>query len=258
MQPPTLNEGNLERTLTTLATDGYVVLDSAIPMSSIDIWRGAFTSALSSKYAGRNGPDQARGHGGLHPPPRGPFLDPLIVENPIVFQVLSRVLGQRFFGCLPYGCNTAFPGSAAQNVHRDCGQLFPGLEVRIPPVLVVVNIALDDFTKANGATEVWPGSHQWPDTTEQEIDYLRVEKHRLDEHQSCTIEMSAGSIVFRDMRTWHRGMPNTTDQPRTMISLVYYRQYYLPDDLVSYPPEEADIEIERLSQRAIEVYRLRP
>ena len=70
--------------------------------------------------------------------------------------------------------------------------------------------------------------------------------------------MSAGSIVFRDMRTWHRGMPNTTDQPRTMISLVYYRQYYLPDDLVSYPPEEADIEIERLSQRAIEVYRLRP
>ena len=73
-----------------------MVLESEIPVSSIDIYRGAFTSALSSKYAGRNGHDQARGHGGLHPPLRGPFLDPLIVENPIVFQVLSRILGQRF------------------------------------------------------------------------------------------------------------------------------------------------------------------
>lgn len=43
--------------------------------------------------------------------------------------------------------------------------------------------------------------------------------------------MPAGSIVIRDMRTWHRGMANTTNKLRTMLSLVYFRQYFPPDNL---------------------------
>ena len=84
-----------------------------------------------------------------------PFIDPKIIENPIIFQMLKQALGSNFFGHLPYGCNTAFPGSKRQNVHRDSGHIFPEIESPMPPLLIVVNIALDDFTANNGATEIY-------------------------------------------------------------------------------------------------------
>ena len=61
-----------------------------------------------------------------------------------------------------------------------------------------------------------------------------------------------GSIVLRDMRTWHRGMPNTTDQPRTMLTIVYYRQYFLPASLSLDLPE---IELSQFSDQAKQIYR---
>ena len=66
----------------------------------------------------------------------------------------------------------------------------------------------------------------------------------------------AGSIVIRDMRTWHRGMANTTDTLRTMLSLVYYRQYALPDNLHASEESLKDTALEQLSDRAKWIYRL--
>ena len=83
-------------------------------------------------------------HGGVEFPLRLPFIDPLIIENSMIFQILGRTLGKRFFGHLPYGSNTAFPSSKAQNVHRDSGHIFPEIETAMPPALIVVNITLDD------------------------------------------------------------------------------------------------------------------
>ncbi|MEM7364105.1 MAG: phytanoyl-CoA dioxygenase family protein [Pseudomonadota bacterium] len=250
-----LDAKTLARVEKSLTAEGYVVLEGVMPDAWVTATRELFAQQLATAYEHAV---PRRGHGGLRAPLRQPFLDPLIIEHPIVFQVLQRVLGQRFYGCLPYGCNTAFPGSEAQNVHRDCGQLFPEVSTHVPPALIVVNIALDDFTVDNGATEIWPGSHRLPDTTQHEIDYLRVESSRTEEYPSTRVEGSAGSVVVRDMRTWHRGMPNSTDDARTMLALVYYRQYFLPDDLASFPPGETDIEWDQLSDRAIDVYRLRP
>jgi hypothetical protein len=253
-----LSESNLDLAARVILDQGFVVLDGVLPTEWVHGMRDAVGDELAAKYE-REPEALARthGHGGIQSPFRMPFIDPLIIENPIVFQILDRLFGEYFFGCLPYGCNTAFPDSGTQNVHRDCGHLFPELQVALPPVLVVVNIALDDFTPENGATEIWPGSHHALDTTAQEIDYLRVESERPTHYPSVRTEMPAGSIVVRDMRTWHRGMPNTTNLPRTMLSLVYYRRYFLPDDLGTVPADLSDAAWELLSERAKAVYRLR-
>ena len=171
-------------------------------------------------------------------------------------QVLERALGEHFFGCLPYGCNTAFPGSGIQNVHRDCGHLFPELDQALPPMLVVVNILLDDFTAANGATEIWPGSHRLIDADQAEINTLKISPSRWSDYPRVQVTAPAGSIVIRDMRTWHRGMANTTDTLRTMLSLVYYRQYALPDNLHASEESLKDTALEQLSDRAKWIYRL--
>ena len=167
------------------------------------------------------------------------------------------MFGEKFFGSLPYGCIAAFPGSSVQNVHRDCAQLFPELQVALPPVLIVVNYSLDEFTVENGATEIWPGSHQTLNDDLDEISTLRVGVDRPAHSPSQQTLMPAGSIVVRDMRTWHRGMANTTDKTRTMLSLVYFRPYYLPDNLGVSVVELTDDEWQQFSDRAKQVYRLR-
>ena len=71
--------------------------------------------------------------------------------------------------------------------------------------------------------------------------------------------MPAGSVVVRDMRCWHRAMPNHTDKTRTMIAIVYLRQFHntMGDHGVfrSGIPEEM---WEQMSDRVRSVYRFHP
>ena len=249
-----LTESALQQAVDTLQEQGYVILPQVLPKAWVTATRSAFTAKLQGGY--RDRPASQSGHGGFEPPLKAPFLDPQIVENPAVMQVLERALGEHFFGCLPYGCNTAFPGSGIQNVHRDCGHLFPELDQALPPMLVVVNILLDDFTAANGATEIWPGSHRLIDADQAEINTLKISPSRWSDYPRVQVTAPAGSIVIRDMRTWHRGMANTTDTLRTMLSLVYYRQYALPDNLHASEESLKDTALEQLSDRAKWIYRL--
>ena len=41
--------------------------------------------------------------------------------------------------------------------------------------------------------------------------------------------VSAGSVLIRDLRMWHRGMPNETNVPRPMIALAHCCQWYTYD-----------------------------
>ena len=54
----------------------------------------------------------------------------------------------------------------------------------MPPLLIVVNIALDDFTTNNGATEIWPGSHRLVDADAEESKTLRIPEHRYTKLKS--------------------------------------------------------------------------
>ena len=64
--------------------------------------------------------------------------------------------------------------------------------------------------------------------------------------------MPAGSVVVRDMRCWHRAMPNRTESTvRHMLALVYFRRFHhspnapgifgarIPEDIWSNMSEEA-------------------
>ena len=249
-----LNEGNLELAIRILLDQGYVVLEEVLPKPWVENMHGVITAALEKQYEGNpEALEKSGGHGGVAPRPEMPFTDPLIIENPMAFQIMESVLGERFFGYLPYGCNTTFPGSGVQNLHRDCGHLFPELRVALPPALLVVNIPLVEFTVENGATEIWPGSHLMLDRDREEIANLLERSARYPSRQTL---MPAGSVVVRDMRAWHRGMPNSTDKPRMMLALVFFRQFcYLPDDPGVFHDEIPDAEWEQFSDRAKSTYR---
>jgi ectoine hydroxylase-related dioxygenase (phytanoyl-CoA dioxygenase family) len=101
------------------------------------------------------------------------------------------------------------PGEPAQSVHRDqwAWDFFPfpaDYHVQCNTIW-----ALTDFTEANGATRVIPGSQHWPDSFE----------HRV--HDTVPAEMTAGSCLFYTGKVYHGGGANTTDTVRIAGNITY-------------------------------------
>ena len=218
-----LDTGSLEIACRQLREIGYVVLKSVFEPGWIAELFDQYLDQAKYKY-GKQWPNN---HGGISPPMKEPFLDPLIVQNPFAMQILKMTLGDNFFSYLPYGNNTAWPNCSIQHIHRDAGHLFPDTPYVLPMTKAVINIPLVDFTEKNGATEVWPSSHLMVDRPEDS--QLSLEK-RVQSLASVRMLIPAGSLVIRDMRCWHRGMPNKTAQPRPMLALVYFRRFHHEPD----------------------------
>lgn len=253
-----LTEEHLGLALQLLGEGGYVILEEVLPRAWIATMREAFDAELvrTDPTQGR-GNAQAKGHGGCSAPLTMPFLDPLAVENPLGLQIIEAVMGRDVWAILPYHTNTAWPGSGVQHTHRDTQHLFPELPLALPPTLLVIHIPLVDCTEENGSTEVWPGTHLIPDPDPEATTPDRLAA-RAAQMPSLRTNMPAGSIVVRDMRVWHRGMPNRTQTNRTMLSIVYFRQLHrFPTHLVHLPAITSTAK-QLLSERAQHLYRYNP
>ncbi len=246
-----LSVTSLKLALRTLRDAGLVVIEDVFDHGWVTEFRAAYDEELERHLANKGGIDALTGktfgknHIGMHLPMVAPFSDPHVIANPIAVQVMSAALGDDL-RCSFYHSNTAYPGSNYQRVHRDTGPVFrTEFQVPTPVTHVVLNIPLCDFTLENGSTEVWPGSHLIVDTdpADGSVDELDA---RIENLASIRTNIPAGSIVVRDLRTWHRGMPNNSQEVRTMLAIVYQRGWAAPPKPLEIPratwkawPEEA-------------------
>lgn len=101
------------------------------------------------------------------------------------------------------------PGESAQELHND-ESAWNEVPTPKPQLQVEAMFALSDFTAANGATRVAPGSHRW-------------EAERKARPEEITqAEMKAGSALFYLGSAIHGGGANTTsDQFRRGMFLGY-------------------------------------
>lgn len=124
-----------------------------------------------------------------------------------VLPVVERVLDP---GCLVSSISSIsiLPGESAQPVHAD-DQLIPMPKPHIP--LVCNSMwALTDFTEANGATRLVPGSH----TASEHPDYGAS-------YDTVAAEMPRGSVLLWHGSLWHGGGANHTDDRRVGIAMNY-------------------------------------
>jgi ectoine hydroxylase-related dioxygenase (phytanoyl-CoA dioxygenase family) len=233
-----LNDDTLAEALRTVRDTGLVVLDNVYDRGWVDALFAAYNEALEQHIAARGGMEGinaksfGRNHIGMHLPLVTPFSDPQIVANPIAVQVMQRLIGDDL-QCSFYHSNTAYPGSGYQPIHRDWPPLFGSeLGVPHPPVALVLNIPLCDFSEENGSTEVWPGTHLLVDATPNEGKQLEA---RVATLPSIRTNVKAGSIIVRDLRTWHRGVPNRSDRARAMLAIVYQRSWLAVSKLLDIP-----------------------
>jgi ectoine hydroxylase-related dioxygenase (phytanoyl-CoA dioxygenase family) len=127
--------------------------------------------------------------------------------HPVVLPLMHHLLGQ---GCLISSLSsiTIHPGETAQPIHAD-DQVIP---IPKPHRAVTANSmwAVTDFTEANGATRIIPGS--------QLNDGSPVYGQHYD---SICAEMPRGSILVWDGGLWHGGGANVTTERRRGIAMNY-------------------------------------
>ena len=119
------------------------------------------------------------------------------------------------------------PGQKKQLLHRDrlvWGEYLQGVEPQLNTIW-----ALTDFTKENGATQVVPGSPQWPEerkATREDITYA---------------EMPQGSVLIYSGTVIHGGGANQSTTDRVGLNITYSLGWLRQEEnqYLSCPPEIA-------------------
>jgi ectoine hydroxylase-related dioxygenase (phytanoyl-CoA dioxygenase family) len=154
-----------------------------------------------------------------------------LAAHPLVLATLDRVLGDHATSYQLHLTQviTIGPGEPAQLVHRDqwAFDFFPfpsGFEVECHTMW-----AMNDFTEANGATRLIPGSHTW------------AAKLRPKPDETVPAEMPKGSVLLYLGSVYHGGGANRSNEPRRGVNVGYTLSWLRQEEnqYLACPPEVA-------------------
>jgi ectoine hydroxylase-related dioxygenase (phytanoyl-CoA dioxygenase family) len=238
----TMTPEHREAAVQALREDGLVVLKDVVETEHLDMLLDRMREDLDALRQRKDAPyNWNTGNIQQDPPPFPPYLFRDILVNDMVVAVTEAVLGRgvkNFF----YSGNTAVHSDQRQPVHADTGQLWPNLEVAHPACQLVVNVPLVAVSPENGSTELWPGSHL--DTTVSMATDIKVPTDVLERRRAevppFQPTMTRGSILIRDIRLWHAGMPNRTTAPRPMIAMIHAPSWFATGNPLRFPKGTED------------------
>jgi hypothetical protein len=229
----------LQAAVSALSVDGVVVLNDVVDPAHLDVLHEKLISDLEALQARTDAPYNWNvGNLQQNPPPVPPYLFDDILLNPFVISVTSAVLGPGVKNVM-YGGNTALPSDQRQPVHADVGHLWPlgVLETAHPAAQLVVNVLTVDVSPENGATEIWPGTHR--ELGVGSGDDITIPTDLLEARRAVSPPIQPtfrrGSMLIRDIRLWHAGMPNRTPEPRPMIAMIHASPWLMTGDPLTFP-----------------------
>ncbi len=191
-----------------IAADGYTIIEHAIDLDLIDALQSdldRLEQELGILPAGNvfEGAHTVRIYNLL-------VHGSTFTQIPIHANVLPIVEGVLDEGCLVSSLSSIAicPGETAQPIHAD-DQMIPLGKPHAPTVCNTM-WALTEFTEANGATRVIPGSH----LADRSPDFGT-------HYDSIPAVMPKGSVLVWHGSLWHGGGANTTDERRVGIAMNY-------------------------------------
>lgn len=233
-----MSPGKLTAATGALRDDGFVILKDIVAQAHLETLREKMLADLETILARSDAPFNFNtGNVQQDPPPFPPYLYRDILLNDLVIAVTKSVLGPGLKNSF-YSGNTTLPSDTRQPVHPDVGQLWPNLAHSTPAFGLVINVPVVDVTPENGSTEIWPGTHS--DTTYSiQNGSARITEEALSPYrtQFSPIQptLSLGSVLIRDIRLWHAGMPNYTQIPRPMIAMIHWCGWWNDDGPIPFP-----------------------
>src|SRR5260221_10735286 len=188
-------------------TDGYTIVEGAIEADLVDALNAAL-ARLERELDAAPAMNTFEGHRTVriyNLLARGSPFERVPI-HPSVLPIIEGILDP---GCLISSLSSIAidPGEVAQPIHAD-DMVIP---LDKPHRSIVCNSmwALTDFTAANGATRLVPGTHR-----KQNPDYG-------GKYESVAAEMRKGSVLVWDGSLWHGGGANATNTRRTGIAMNY-------------------------------------
>ena len=251
-----LNDQNLRLAIREVRETGFVILEKVFSDTWVEKMHHTVDQFAHDQPPGEDHPTR---RGSIILPMTLPYLDPMIIANPWGIQIITAIMGKDIIGQMPIHTNSSWPGATIQHIHRDSAHLFLDFPIPLPPATLIIHIPLVDFTEENGSTEAWPGSHLILDNNENDLNDKGIAAGSISEQRAAQLpsvrtNMPAGSVLVRDMRLWHRAMPNNGDQIRTMLSLVYFHQLHRYPDHLQFPPIPEET-VSQMSEKARHIYR---
>ncbi len=221
-----------------LEREGGVIVER---LADDDVLDGVEAETRRHREATAEGRDDFSGHrtrrtGALLA--RSPSAHALIA-HPSVLGVCARVLGTRATSWQLHLTQLIDigPGEPAQMLHRDqwAWDFFPfpvGFEVEVSTIW-----ALTDFTEANGATHLVPGSHRWEDVS---MGDARIAAAAAGAGVARAT-MPRGSVVMYLGSTVHGAGANASGERRVGVNVDYCLSWLRQEEnqYLACPPEVA-------------------
>ena len=212
--------------------DGVVVLQGLFPMPLLRRIRAEVGRRHDSGELRARG--LVRDIGGRYTavlPFEGPFLERAFYANPALRAIAAALLGPDFcIGSLEVV--VALPGATRQYQHVDAPLRFDraaggrkrphrGDLSSLPPYALALAVPLCDVTEENGPTAIWPGSHKAALAAR-----LPSEREVSRRFPMARMTGPFGRAYLYDYRTFHRGLPNLSREPRPLLMLVLTRPWF--------------------------------
>ncbi|KAH8881033.1 hypothetical protein GQ53DRAFT_668567 [Thozetella sp. PMI_491] len=239
-------------------TDGLVVVENAIDVAIIDKLNDRMLKDTEKLLAGQgkvhfnhlnvNAATKGAAAGGnlsQVPPLEKEWLFPEVYANKHGARIVSNILGPKpevhFIRS-----NTLLATDERQMVHADIRFEHPE-----HPFAIAFNTCLVDVGPENGSTELWLGTQNTNINDHRELGEPMIAENKLEERRKVRPpiypRIKKGSIVLRDLRLWHAGMPNPTNDVRIMLAIVYYAAWY-KNGVVTPLPESLKPTVEALEE----------
>jgi len=152
----------------------------------------------------------------------------MLADLPAIHAIVEQVFGSPKFICTGGGGDYSVPGAKIQQLHADIPEFFKDRFGQVtvhdvPAPFIVVNFTMVDFTKENGAIRFVPCTQR----SRAPIPSLEDEPEWMRNSILCA---PAGTAIVRDVRCWHGGTANTSNQIRPMTSVGYFAPWFRTSD----------------------------
>jgi len=204
-----------------LFKNGYTVIPSLISEETCN----KLKEYLDQNFNKNLPYNYSKGHYQIHLPNNLDNFPEEILLNKRIHNLLKDIFGNGYY-MYSYTCNANL-ANEDQPYHMDCSHFHPIDTIKKfgspgPPVQIIVNIYLQDTDEKNGSFEIVPGSHLFTDFKIDEDG--RIDKKFI--HNTIKCNLSKGSVIIRDKRTWHRGTKNISEKVRYMAGIGYSLNWY--------------------------------
>ena len=238
-----VDPAEVERAVRLFHRDGFVVVRDALDADQLEFLRSGVAEAVDAIVA--LDPDRAGNRGshrysfGGSSSTRSMLHRPewrMLIDLPTVTPILTAIFGSTDYVVRAGSGDFCLPGATEyQPLHADIGDFVspeatpfssfhdPNSHVSIrdlPCPYVCVNFFPIDMTRLNGPTRQIPGTQRSrapiPRRSE-EPEWMRL---------STICPAPAGAVQIRDVRAWHGGTPNLSDEVRSIPNVEYYAPWF--------------------------------